>query len=155
MMYTTGKVYDKAELEFGEKNMGKIIVIRKALYGLATSCARFHDHLMDTLCSMDFQPMQFDRGIWICRSEDGESYEYICTHVDDFCIFSKHAQMVMKQIQSVYTVKSIGAPDYYLGNDYKWNAKGQWNIGYKKYIAEAVSCIKQMFRKLLNHNIPM
>jgi hypothetical protein len=25
----------------------------------------------------------------------------------------------MKQIEQVYTVKSIGPPDYYLGNDYK------------------------------------
>eukprot|EP00957_Ditylum_brightwellii_P016755 1261331-Ditylum_brightwellii.AAC.1 len=47
--YMTEWVYAIAELEFGEKLRGKIIVIRKALYRLATSYARFHDHLSDTL----------------------------------------------------------------------------------------------------------
>eukprot|EP00957_Ditylum_brightwellii_P059920 4549283-Ditylum_brightwellii.AAC.1 len=133
-VYTTEKVYVKAGLEFGEENIGKIVVIWRALYGLATSSARFHDHLVDTLCSMDFQSTRFDRDVRIHYSEDGESYKYMCTHVDDFCIFSKSAQMVMKQVQSVYTVNSVGASDYYL---------------------EAVSSIKWMFGKLLKHEIPM
>eukprot|EP00957_Ditylum_brightwellii_P002047 157322-Ditylum_brightwellii.AAC.1 len=47
--YTTEWVYAIAGLEFGEKLRGKIIVIKKALYGLATSRARFHNHLSDTL----------------------------------------------------------------------------------------------------------
>eukprot|EP00957_Ditylum_brightwellii_P078966 6005207-Ditylum_brightwellii.AAC.1 len=69
-IYTTEKVYAKAGLEFEEKNVGKIIVIQKLLYGLATLCARFHDHLVDTLRSMDFQPTQFNWDVWICHSND-------------------------------------------------------------------------------------
>ena len=37
--YTEEKVYTIANLEFGEEKKGMIAVIKKALYGLATSCA--------------------------------------------------------------------------------------------------------------------
>eukprot|EP00957_Ditylum_brightwellii_P077800 5912388-Ditylum_brightwellii.AAC.1 len=122
--YTTEKVYAIARLEFGEENIGRIVIIRKTLYGLGTSCTQFHDHLSDTLCSLDFLPTQFDRDIWIHLGADGKSYEYICTQVDNFYIFSKHSKLVMEQIQSIYTLKSVGQPDYYLSNNYKHNAKG-------------------------------
>eukprot|EP00957_Ditylum_brightwellii_P011905 897097-Ditylum_brightwellii.AAC.1 len=123
--YTTEKVYAIAGLEIGEDNVGKIVIIHKTLYGLATSCAWFHDHLSDTLCFIDFLPTQFDRDVWIRLGVDGKSYEYIYTHVDNFCIFSKCTTLVMEQIQSIYTVKSVVQPDYYLGNkNCKCNAKG-------------------------------
>eukprot|EP00957_Ditylum_brightwellii_P016731 1259368-Ditylum_brightwellii.AAC.1 len=61
--YTTEQVYTIAGLEFGDMLRGKIIVIRKSLYALATSCARFHNHLSDTLQSMDFLPTRFDRDV--------------------------------------------------------------------------------------------
>eukprot|EP00957_Ditylum_brightwellii_P070897 5387913-Ditylum_brightwellii.AAC.1 len=114
-----------AGLEFGEENVGNIVMTLKALYGLATLCARFHDHLVDTLCSIDFLPTPFDCAVWICLGEDVKSYEYIGTHMDDFCIFLKQAKKVMEQIQSVYTVKDGGPPEYYIGNDYKCDVKGR------------------------------
>eukprot|EP00957_Ditylum_brightwellii_P146402 11147223-Ditylum_brightwellii.AAC.1 len=98
--YTTERMYAIAGLEFGEKLRGKIIVIRKALYILATSCARFHDHLSDTLRSMDFLPTRFDRDIWRRFNKETKTYEYLCTHVNDFYIFSKQAQEIMEQIQA-------------------------------------------------------
>eukprot|EP00957_Ditylum_brightwellii_P009569 721558-Ditylum_brightwellii.AAC.1 len=72
--YTTKKVYAVAGPEFGEGLIGKIVVIRKALYGLATSCAHFHDHLSDTLRAMDFLPTRFDHDIWIRLSKNGKTY---------------------------------------------------------------------------------
>eukprot|EP00957_Ditylum_brightwellii_P026462 2001869-Ditylum_brightwellii.AAC.1 len=49
------KVYDVAGPEFGEALIGKIVVIKKAMYRFATSCACFHDHLSNTLIAMDFK----------------------------------------------------------------------------------------------------
>ena len=42
--FTTEKVYCIAGLEFGEEHVGKTIVLKKALYGLASSSACFHAH---------------------------------------------------------------------------------------------------------------
>eukprot|EP00957_Ditylum_brightwellii_P134115 10224624-Ditylum_brightwellii.AAC.2 len=88
---------------------------------------------------MKFKATRFDRDVWIHLSHDKKSYEYLCTHVDDFCIFSKWVQQIMNQLQAVYTIKSARPPDYYLGNNYKKDGKGHWNIGCKKYIMEVVS----------------
>jgi hypothetical protein len=49
--YTNEKVYvSRAGKEFGEHE-GKVIIIRKALYGLRSSSERFHSHVADTLRS--------------------------------------------------------------------------------------------------------
>eukprot|EP00957_Ditylum_brightwellii_P141285 10764814-Ditylum_brightwellii.AAC.1 len=88
-------------------------------------------------------------------SQDGKTYEYVCMHVDEFCIFSLIPDDVMKKIQVVYTVKSVDPSKYYLGNNFKKDSKGCWNMGYKKYITEAVSHVELMFSCLTKHDTPM
>eukprot|EP00957_Ditylum_brightwellii_P134297 10239021-Ditylum_brightwellii.AAC.1 len=61
----------------------------------------------------------------------------------------------MAQVQSVYNVKAVGSPGYYIDNDFKQDCKNHWYIGYKRDIAEAVSCIERMFGTLDKHDIPM
>jgi hypothetical protein len=58
-------------------------------------------------------------------------------------------------IQSIYAVKSIRPPDYYLGNDYKKDRQGRWCIGCKKYLVEAIKRVERMFGNLKNHSHPM
>ena len=102
--FTKEKVYCIAGPEFFDRQE-MVIVIRKALYGLASSNAHFHDHLADTFRSLGFKPTRFDNDVWIRLFSDGNSYEYICTHVDDFYIFPHKPQLVMDQITAVDTVK--------------------------------------------------
>jgi hypothetical protein len=52
--YTKEKLYVIAGPEFGEERQGHVMVIVKALYGLRTSGARFHEKFADTLLSMNF-----------------------------------------------------------------------------------------------------
>jgi hypothetical protein len=58
-------------------------------------------------------------------------------------------------IQSIYAVKFIGPPDYYLGNDYKEDRQGRWCIGCKKYLVEAIKRVERMFRNLKKYSHPM
>ena len=74
---------------------------------------------------MNFLPTKFDRDVWIQKDEIKKQYGYICTHVDDFSIFAADAQAIMDDIKQVYTVKSEGPPDHYLGNNYKKDRKGR------------------------------
>ena len=152
--YTEEKVYCIAGPEFG-KRQGMTVIIKKALYGLASSAARFHRALADNFRDMGFTPTRFDQDVWIRKAKDGKSYEYICTHVDDFCIFAKRPMDIMKQIQDLYTVKAVGPPEYYLGNDFKKDKKGRWQIGCKKYLKEAIRRIESMFGTLSKHDTPM
>ena len=153
--HTTEKVYCKAGLEFGEENVGKIVIIRKPLYGLASSAACFHNHFADVLRSFGFRASRFDQDVWLRLAKDKASYEYICTHVDDFCIFAKTPQPIMDQIKSVFTVKSEGPPEYYLGNDFRKDRRNRWCIGCKTYLKEGVARVERMFRMLKKNDTPM
>ena len=155
--YTNEKVYVKeAGLEFGE-HAGCCIIIRKALYGLCSSSERFHAHLADSLRSFGFRQTRFDNDVWIRLDKKRNSYEYLCTHVDDFMICSKDPEQVMKQIESTYLVKdsSKGAPSYYLGNDYKRDKKDRWCIGCKTYLTEATRRIEELMGPLPKKDTPM
>ena len=113
---------------------GIIVIILRVLYGLRTSSERWHTHLVDTLRGFNFNPTRYDNDVWIRQYEDGDCYNYICIHVDNFMAVGKRAQRIMDEIKSVYTVKSEGPPDYYLGNDYKRDKKRRLCVGSKKYI---------------------
>jgi Reverse transcriptase (RNA-dependent DNA polymerase). len=110
----------RAGKEFCELE-GKIIIVKRALYGLLSLAERFHTHLADTFHTFGFKQTRFDSDVWIRLDQKEKMYEYICTHVDDFVIVLKNPDAVIKQIESVYLVKddSKGPPDYFLGNDYK------------------------------------
>jgi hypothetical protein len=69
-------------------------------------------------------------------------------------ICSKDPKNIMDQLEKIYIVKSIGPPDYYLGNDYKKDKKGRWCIGRKKYLKEAITRVKGMFGNLKKYNNP-
>ena len=118
-------IFQRLALEFGEY-AGKCIIIKKALYGLCSSSERFYAHLVDILRSFGFKQTRFDNDVWIRLDGSEKCYDYICTHVDDFIIYSRDAKKDMDKICSVYQVKDSpkGPPSYYLGNDYKRDKKG-------------------------------
>ena len=49
-------------------------------------------------------------------------------------VVGKRTQQILDEIRSVYTVKLIGPPDYYVNNNYKQDKKGRLCVGSKKYI---------------------
>ena len=150
------KVYCIAGLEFGKGRVGQVVIVRKALYGLSSSAACFHAHFADVLRSFGFRATRFDQDVWIKPSACGKFYDYICTHDDYFCIFAKDPQPIMDQIKSIFTVKSEGPPDYYLGNDYCKDRKGGWNIGCRTYIKEGIRRVEQLFDMTLpKRDVPM
>ena len=90
---------------------------------------------------MGFRSSQYNQDVWIIQRENG-GYDYICTHVDDFKIVAHDPHHWMVKLQEQYHIKDIGPPSYYLGNNYKLNKKGQWFVGAKKYIKEAISRVE-------------
>ncbi|HEY9710848.1 MAG TPA: reverse transcriptase domain-containing protein, partial [Oculatellaceae cyanobacterium] len=107
------KVYIIAGPEFGPKLQGKRLIIYKALYGLKSSSARFHEHLSSTLLKLGFKPSKADYDLWIRKS--GDHYEYVTKYVDDVVVFSKDPMAIIVKLQETYTMKDIGKPQYYLG----------------------------------------
>ena len=87
--YTNRKVYAIAGDEFGKAMKWSIVIIVRALYGLRTSSERWHAHLADTLCGFNFKPTRYDNDVCIRQYKDGDCYDYIYIHVDDFMAVGK------------------------------------------------------------------
>ena len=112
---TREKVYIIAGPEFKEL-AGRILLIDKALFGLRTSGARFHEHLSVKLSKLGFHPTKADPDLWMREHAEGH-YEYIARFVDDVVAFAKDPLSIMKELERSYVMKGVGAPRYYLGGD--------------------------------------
>ncbi len=76
---TREKLYIIAGPEFGPELEGKRLIIDKALYGLKSSSARFHEHRSQTLKKMGYSPSKADADLWY--KQVGDHYEYIARYV--------------------------------------------------------------------------
>jgi hypothetical protein len=103
---------------------------------------------------MGFVASRADQDVWLRKRDDGSGYEYICTHVDDFTIFAKDPWSYMRGIESLYVVRDIGPPKYYLGNDYFRDAEGNAYIGSSTYVTEAISKVESKVGELWRERSP-
>jgi hypothetical protein len=108
---TKEKVFIIAGPEFGPKLQGKHLIISKALYGLKSSSARFHEHLSATLRKLGFRPSKADYDLWM--KPVGDHYEYIARYVDDVIVFSKDPLSIITELKKTYVMKDVGKPQYY------------------------------------------
>src|SRR5688572_33174401 len=105
---TKEKVFIIAGPEFGAELKGKTLIIHKALYGLKSSSARFHEHLSKTLLSMGYKPSKANYDLWM--KHVGDNYEYNARYVDNVIVFSKDPMSVIEELKIIYVMKDIGKP---------------------------------------------
>lgn len=74
---TKETVYVVGTAEFGELE-GHTLIITRALYGLRTSGARWHEHLADTLRDIGFVPCVAEPDVWM--QDLGAHWEYVCVY---------------------------------------------------------------------------
>ncbi len=152
---TKEKVYTRCGPAFGDKE-GCIALIVRALYGLTTSAQRFRTLLADFLRSLGFVPTRYDRDVWMRLRHSEDGYDYICTHVDDFKIVAKDPDYWLVKIKERFLVKTSGKPDYYLGNDYRFEGnEGIWTVGSKTYAAEAIRKVEEQMGVIPKANTPL
>jgi Reverse transcriptase (RNA-dependent DNA polymerase) len=85
--FTSEKVYIIAGPEFGERE-GHILIISRALYGLQSSGARWHDRFADCSQELGSFPCKAEPDIWMRKKRS--PYEYIAVYVDDLAIAMKN-----------------------------------------------------------------
>ena len=133
--------------EFGPL-AGHTFIIDKALYGLRSSGARFHEKFADTLRAMGFSPSYSDPDVWL--RDAGDHYEYVCTYVDDLLVAMKNPAEFMDALQSApwnYKLKGVSFPKYHLGADFKRDKDGTLTYGAKTYVKRLVEDYKNIFRE--------
>ena len=141
--YTKEKLYIIAGSEFGDRE-GNVLVIVKALYGLRTSGARFHEKFADTLLDMGFLPCKADPDVWMkdCLTH----YEYVCVWVDDLAVMMKDPSLFFTGLRErKYKLKGVGDIKYHLGGDFFRDPDGTLAWGAKTYIKRVINQCEEIF----------
>jgi hypothetical protein len=121
------------------------------LYGLKTSAARFHEHLIESLLRLGFKKTKHDLDLWMV--DKSSHYEYLVTQVDDILIWSKDPMAVIKALEKTYMSKSVGIPEYYFGGNVEFPGEAWKNQGLglalsaKTYIQKVIPKFEGLFGK--------
>jgi Reverse transcriptase (RNA-dependent DNA polymerase) len=147
---TKEKVYITAGPEFGATLCGKNLIINKSLYGLKTSAARFHEHLVESLLRFGCKKTKHDPDLWMINKTS--HYEYLATYVDDTLTWSKDPMAVIKPLERIYLLNNIGIPEYYLGGNVEFLGDA-WKLGLaisaRTYIQNSIPKFENLFGKEL------
>jgi hypothetical protein len=90
-----------------------------------------------------------DNDFWIRKQSD--HYEYLATYVDDILAFSRNPLAIIEAIKKSYSLKGIGAPEYYLGGNIDDVTKKQWlaegvsvTLSARTYIANVIDKLESL-----------
>ena len=144
------KVWMRGDKLFGELE-GKVLIVKKALYGLRSSSAAFRSFLAETLDNMGFKSSEADPDVWLrpAMKPDGEEYyEYVLCYVDDVLGISINAKELLQEIQRDFKFKKdeIKPPNFYLGGNVErkeLNGKKIWTMNSKDYAKLSVENIEK------------
>ena len=148
------KIWTRAGPEFGSE-IGKIMIVRKALYGLKSSGAAFRAHLGETLWDIGYRSTKGDPDVWVrpATKPDGhEYYEMLLVYVDDLVCCSHDPMQTMRGIQSDFKLKDdkVEAPEIYLGANLEEKVvDGQlcWTMSSTKYVKAAVANVEEALKQ--------
>ncbi len=142
--------------KFGHRQ-GKVLVVRKALYGLKSSGAAFRAFLAEKLDDIGFRSSIADPDVWMrpATKNTGEKYyEYILCYVDDIlCISHDARRPPMEEIQSTLKFKKnkIEEPEFYLGaklEKKKLNGKAPvWTMSSTEYVKASIKNVEEQLQK--------
>ena len=126
---------------------GHLLIIERALYGLRTSGARWHDRLADVLRDMGYFQCKADPDLWIKDCET--HYEYVLVYVDDLMCIGKNPQQFFDAMihQYNFKLKGVGTPSYHLGGDFFRDADGTLAWGATSYVKKMIINYEVMFGK--------
>ena len=84
--------------EFGIENIGKVVLIHRALYGGKSAGQDFRNHLRSCMHHLDFRPCPADPDIWrrLARKGDGSPhYDYSLLYKGGVLVDSDNAESIL------------------------------------------------------------
>jgi hypothetical protein len=134
--------------DFGTENVGRVALIRRALYGGKVAGRDFWHHLRECMGRLGFTSSRADPDVWFRlskRSTGEEYYEYVLLYVDDVLVISEKAEAVLrKEISKDWILKEdlIGPPSKYLGGKLRevtlTSGVKCWAFGSSRYVQSAI-----------------
>ena len=144
--------------EFGLENVGRVAIIRRALYGGKAAGRDFWHHLRSCMDELGFQSSRADPDVWFRLSKrtgsGDEYYEYVLLYTDDVLVISDNAEKVLREeIGQHFVLKeeSIGDPGQYLGGKLRKvtleDGTNAWAFGSSQYVQDAVANVETYLAK--------
>ena len=146
--YTKEKVGFVAGPKFGPL-AGHTMVVDKAIYGLRSSGARFHERFAKTMRDMGFSPSHADPDVWM--RDAGDIYEYLVVYVDDLIAVMQDPKAFFDELQRSphhYTLKGLTEPRYHLGADYFRDKDGTLCFGAQTYVKRLLNNFESLYGEL-------
>lgn len=114
--------------------------LHKALYGLKQAPRQWVDRLTTTLIQFGFQASKCDPSLFTYAKQ--KQIVYLLVYVDDIIITGSSSVLVtnlVKQLDSVFSLKHLGALDYFLGIEVKHLPDNSLLLTQSKYIRDLLS----------------
>ena len=143
--------------EFGLENVGRVALIRRALYGGKVAGRDYWLHMRKVLSTkLGFQSSRGDPDVWYREArrvkDNSPYYEYVLIYTDDILVISDRAEEILREEigkgEDSFELKpeSIGKPSQYLGgklSEVKMN-NGQraWSFSSGQYVRESVKNVE-------------
>ena len=125
------------------------MAIDKAIYGLHSSGAHFHEWFAETMCDMGFSPSHADLDVWV--RDGGDAYEYLVVYVDDLVAVMKDPKAFFDELQRSphhYTLKGLTEPRYHLSTDYFHDKDGTLCFGAQTYVKRLLTNVESLYGEL-------
>ena len=147
------KIWFKAGREC-ESDMGKVMIITRALYGLKSSGASWRSMLSKNIKDMGFKStVILDPDFYIHHNKkaSGEPYyELLLVYVNDLMCVSHNPHDVMLKLGDTYELKDgqFGPPDRYLGSGIEKfqlpDGSMAWSMVSMQYVQAAAQTVKDL-----------
>ena len=132
------RVYLRAGPEFVELE-GKVLRVRKALYGLTGSGKAYWRMNANILRRLNWVPTTGDQNVWMKPDVDGKHWARLVCYVDDMQLHSVNPDIFMEELSQLIDFKfiSYNVPRY-LGNDTSRQQDGTTLLSSQTYIKEVL-----------------
>ena len=81
---------------------------------------------------------------WYKPAKDGESYDYLTHHVDDFLLTSNNSEKFLEELRKDYVVTGEEFPSIHLGMNIQQNENGTITLSCHDYICEVIDRVKKL-----------
>ena len=136
---------------------GKVLLLKKSLYGLKQSPRNFNIELNSTIVKMGFTRCTADACIYL-KNINGKDI-YIAVYVDDIIIACTDVDIINDikgQLARTYKVKDMGEMDWYLGMRYTRNKNtGVITLDQSKYADDVLKKFKGLYKTSPYNSTPM
>ena len=137
--------------------MGKVVLMKRALYGGKSVGRDFWEHLCSCMYFLNFQSCKDDPDVWMrpaLKADGSEYWEYVLLYCDDILVVGDHGEETLhNEIGKYFELKeeSIEPPSIYLGGKLSKvtlnNGVEAWSFSSSQYVQAAVKNVEDYLRK--------